>query len=125
MAYMEFTEASVGANASRGRASHDPLPTFTALEWLVVALAERDGLVSIGRAGRFASVISKLFERAKPGLADPKLEGLRRFAVIAWQFDNPPADEVDAFHGLGFSARQRDALLASVAHGRNKLRSAQ
>jgi hypothetical protein len=122
MAYMEFSEASVGANAPR--ASHDAVPAFSALEWLVVALAERDGLVSIGRAGRFATLISRLFERAKPGLASPRLEALRRFAVLAWQFDSPPVDEIEAFHALGYSVRQRDALLASVAHGRTKLRSA-
>jgi len=123
MAYMEFSEASVGASMPR-KATHDAVPAFSALEWLVVALAERDGLVSIGRAGRFATLVSKLFERAKPGLASPRLEALRRFAVLAWQFDSPPADEVDAFHALGYSVRQRDALLASVAQGRQKNRSA-
>ncbi|CAN5473386.1 hypothetical protein BH09PSE4_BH09PSE4_17780 [soil metagenome] len=122
MAYMEFTSAGAGANAPRA-ASHDPVPTFSALEWLVVALAERDGLASIGRASRFAALAAKLFERAKPGLANSRLEALRRFAVLAWHHDDIAAADLAAFQAEGFTIRQRDALLASIAPRRNLPRS--
>jgi hypothetical protein len=118
---MEFAGVA-GGQISADSARHD----FSALEWLVIALAERDSLASIGRASRFATAIARLFERPRgaPALANPKLEALRRFAVLTWKRGTAlPDDEVGAFHAAGYSLVQRHALIASITKGRQGHRS--
>ena len=121
MAYLDFRAAelsgSIGAALFTAAA---PPPresgTFTALEWLVIALAERDGAVSLRRPGRLASALGRLFGRSEtPHLADPRLEALRRLSVIAWDhgFDVPPS-ELAAFRLAGFSSVQAETLLHNV-----------
>jgi len=122
MAYLNFSEAGFAAAA---RSDHAAPPAearvFSALEWLVIALAQRDSLSSLRQPGRFARAAAALFGGAgERPLAGPRLEALRRFAVLArHRRGNVPASEVAAFHGAGFSVDQGAALIASVDAARH------
>src|ERR1044072_6336661 len=60
--------------------------SLSALEWSVVAIAEHDRLSSLDEPGRISRAMGRLFGTQTNGrLADPRLEALRRFAVIAWR----------------------------------------
>jgi hypothetical protein len=54
-----------------------PQARLSALEWSVVAMAERDGLSSIREPGRFVSALSSIFGISRPNrLANERLEAL-------------------------------------------------
>lgn len=58
--------------------------TFSALEWLVVAMAVRDSLDSLREPGRIALAFGSLLgSTTRPSLADAHLEELRRATVLA------------------------------------------
>jgi hypothetical protein len=95
--------------------------TLTALEWQVVAIAQRDRLSSLEAPGRWSRVLALFFggDRASPRLADSKLEALRRIAVLAWHKGYAlPKQEIAAFHASGYSIDQLELLLARVSQGR-------
>jgi hypothetical protein len=125
MAYMNFQkfdgeaiQAPADAVALR-QARHD----FTALEWSVVALAQKESLSSLKAPGRIASAIGSLFGVLRnSALADPQLEALRRMAVLAWHHGYKISlAEVSAFFAAGYAPGQYERLLESVARGRNRL----
>ena len=93
---------------------------FSALEWTTILLARRDGLSSLARPGIVSRLMSRLFGFAvKQGLADARLEALRRFAVLAWAHGyNVPKSGIIAFKEAGFTMAQAETLLASVAVAR-------
>ncbi len=118
---------SIGAERSAGqggdRTDVDPNPAtdgFSALEWAVIALAERDPPSSLAVPGRLSLAMGSLFGTTpNPRLADPRLEGLRRFAVLAWQQGYAlPSAEFAAFRAAGFMPGQIETLLGSVARRR-------
>jgi hypothetical protein len=130
MAYLDFRAAELSGSIGsilhpRQTPSAEPeVRTFTALEWLVVALAERDTMASLRVPGRLAVAMGRLFGSSDaPRLADPRLEALRRVAVIAWHrgFDVPQS-ELAAFHDAGFSVSQAEVLLQSVLGRRGETR---
>jgi len=135
MAYLDFRTAelsgSIGSALSyKSDISRDQdAGSFSALEWLVIALAERDSLSSLRQPGRLASALGRLFGSSEtPRLADPRLEALRRLAVTAWHrgFDVPQS-ELAAFHAAGFSIAQAETLLQSLlgrraTRGRRRVR---
>lgn len=93
---------------------------FSALEWSVIALAERDPLASLAAPGRLSLAMGSLFGGASnPRLADFRLEALRRFAVLAWDrgYALPPS-EFAAFRAAGFGSGQTETLLGSIARRR-------
>jgi hypothetical protein len=124
MGYRDFSGdgllASVRADAPR----HDPVGEpagFGALEWAVVALAERDSPSSLGSPGRLSLALGAVFgvRRRNPALADARLEALRRMAVLVWRRgDTVAAAEVDAFVAAGFTPAQFALLRASIAVAR-------
>lgn len=126
MAYVDFTVDPVLA-PHIGGARHDPVQPkdgrLSALEWSVVALAQRDRISSLARPGRLSMALGTVFggRRRNPHLADPRLESLRRMAVLSWHrgFAVPPS-ELDAFLGAGFSIAQYETLLASILAGRSR-----
>jgi hypothetical protein len=130
MAYIDFaTEAAdrtVSAPAPAVTPRHDPVPLpateLSALEWSVVAVAYGDGLPSLRTPGRLAIALGNLFGSShNPRLADPKLEALRRVAVLAWRYGYViPASEVRAFLAAGYTADQYETLLASIGTARSK-----
>lgn len=128
MAYLSFTEfapaAAAGIDPFTPKAPEpDPVPArFSALEWTVVAIAERDPLSSLKAPGRLAVALGTLFpERPNPKLADPKLEALRRLAVLTWHHGYRVADSaVRAFLAAGFTLSQYELLTGSIVSARAK-----
>jgi hypothetical protein len=128
MAYLSFTEfapaAAAGTDPLTPRSPEpDSVPArFSALEWTVVAIAERDPLSSLKAPGRMAIALGALFpERPNPKLADPKLEALRRLAVLSWHHGYRVAESaVRAFLAAGFTLHQYALLAGSIASARAK-----
>jgi hypothetical protein len=97
---------------------------FSALEWQVVAIAQHDRLSSLEAPGRLSVALGMIFggQRANPKLADPRLEALRRMAVLAWHRGYAvPRPEIRAFYAAGFTVEQHETLLASISRGRAAL----
>jgi hypothetical protein len=114
MAYKNFSEVLDGGEAVIATAVN-----FSPLEWLVIALAKRDPLSSINKPGRIATALGALFGvHPNPGLADPRLEALRRFVVLARNLRHRlPDREVAQFLSAGFSHAQ-GKLIRSTALSR-------
>ena len=76
-----------------------PAPEFSALEWSVIRLARVDGLSTLREAGPVSRFINWLMGRnGSPELANPRLEALRRIAVLSWHFGfTVPGDDVADF----------------------------
>jgi hypothetical protein len=122
MAYVNFTELHEAAPAlTASRAVAEPKAALSPLEWSVVALAQKDRLSSIDRPGRVALAMGRLFgSRRGTDLADPRLEALRRLAVIAWHRGYAIATaEIRKFLEAGFSMAQYELVLASISRGRD------
>jgi hypothetical protein len=123
MAYLNFAEAiptATGAVARKAKSASAHISTgFSPLEWSVIALARRDGLSSLSEPGRVAMALGSLFgTRRNPKLADPRLEALRRMAVMAWRRGYAvPLPEVAAFRAAGFTREQLQTLLSSIESG--------
>jgi hypothetical protein len=103
--------------------THNDNSRLSALEWSVVAFAQRDSLASLGEPGRFAAALGSLFGRRDRRVIDPRLESLRRIAVLAWHRGwQVPASELRAFVKAGFSLDQYELLQTSIARGRSASR---
>lgn len=130
MAYLAFSEAAAG------RADIVPTPAqlpaaatavrLTALEWAVVALAEGDRLSSLRTPGRLAMALGALFGSShNPRLADPRLEALRRIAVLTWHHGYVvPSHEVSDFVASGFTPEQYELMVDSIGAARQSRRRA-
>lgn len=132
MAYLAFNEIAGGttfapAPALLQRPIADPIPnsighetSFSGLEWSVVAIAERDKLSTLRTPGRMAIALGTLFgDRPNPQLADPRLEALRRIAVLSWHHGyTVPGDDVRDFVAAGFTLDQYELLVDSISAGR-------
>lgn len=132
MAYLAFAEAGDSLPAAIPAAAPPPKATapaaraqFTALEWSVVALAERDPLSTLRNPSRMAVALGNLFgDRRNPRLADPKLEALRRLAVLTWHHGYRVAESaVRAFVAAGFTLQHYELLAGSIVSARVKRRS--
>jgi hypothetical protein len=126
MGYLAFSELGGGDVLDRAApladkaAAAGPAPTLSALEWSVVAIAWSDRLSSLRRPGRIARAIG-LFGGHNPRLADPRLEALRRMAVLTWHHGyTVPPHEVRAFTDAGYSAEQYELLVDSIAAARRR-----
>ncbi|WP_447727357.1 hypothetical protein [Sphingomonas koreensis] len=131
MAYLAFAEAGVPV-AAPSTVFMSPKPTapaakaqFSALEWSVVALAERDSLSTLRNPSRMAVALGNLFgDHRNPRLADPKLEALRRLAVLTWHHGYRVAESaVRAFVAAGFTLQHYELLAGSIVSARVKRRS--
>jgi hypothetical protein len=90
-------------------------PDFSALEWSVIRFARLDGLWTIRAAGRIGRFWNWLLARGNPELADPKLEALRRMAVLTWHFGfTVPGDDVANFLSAGFSPDQYELMAGCI-----------
>jgi hypothetical protein len=94
--------------------------TLTALEWSIVAMAEKDGLSSLREPGRFLSALGTVFGFRRPNrLANDRLEAIRRIAVHAWIYGwNVPDSELREFLAAGFSLDQYELVQTSVGKAR-------
>lgn len=123
MAYLAFSEIG-GATAPAPQAKAHEDATLSALEWSVVALAERDSLASLRAPGRMAISLGTLFgTRPNPKLADARLEALRRIAVLTWHRGyDVPTSAIRHFLDAGFTLDQYELLAGSIATARHARR---
>lgn len=103
-----------------------PAATLTALEWSIVAMAEKDSVGSLREPGRFLSALRSVFGfRVQNRLANDRLETLRRIAVHAWRFSwDVPQSEIDGFVAAGFSLDQYELVQLSISKARSQARRA-
>jgi hypothetical protein len=117
MAYLDLDNMFAAPVTSRSQdAAGTKAASFSALEWSVIALAQRDTLGSLNTPGRLSRALGGLFGRGTASrLADPKLEALRRAAVHARHRGFAlPSSEIANFHAVGFSEAQLEKLITSV-----------
>lgn len=124
MAYVNFSETLNGSNVAIGVYGSAPVAHrtgFSALEWQVIALAQRDDLSTLTTPGKLTAALDLVFgfKRINPELANPTLEVLRRTAVLAWHRGFAmPQSQINAFHAAGYSEDQFETLLGSISAGR-------
>ena len=108
------------AAASTMVGSAAPQARLSALEWSIVAMAERDGMGSIREPGRFLSALGSLFGIAQPNrLANERLETLRRIAIFAWNHGwNVPKSEIAGFLAAGFTTDHFELIQHSIGDAR-------
>jgi len=89
--------------------------SFGPLEWLVIALGQRDG-TSPFRSRHLLQAVGRLFACAQPNqLANVRLEALRRMAALASErFWHVPPSEMAAFLRAGWSEEQLELLIEKV-----------
>ena len=124
MAYLALTDGVAGAFApavpqtlAPAAPKADSPAGFSALEWSVVMLARHDRPSSLREPGRFQKFLGRIFgEGFNRRLADPKLEALRRMAVLTWHHSySVPKREIQAFFAAGFNADHYELLGKRVA----------
>ena len=90
-------------------------PDFSTLEWSVIRFARLDRLWTIRAAGRIRRFWNWVLARGNPELADPKLEALRRMAVLTWHFGfTVPGNDVADFLSAGFSPDQYELMAGYI-----------
>lgn len=129
MAYLAHSETiggdvgviTPGLFQSKARRA-DEDATLSALEWSVVALAQRDALSTLRTPGRIASALGVLFgERPNPKLADERLEALRRIAILSRHHGyNTPPSALREFVAAGFTLDHFELVVRSVQADRAK-----
>lgn len=124
MAYIDFRD-TLPLAAAPAAPRHDLIPAserarLSPLEWSVIAIARMDKLSSLREPGRLSVALGNLFGKgANPRLADPRLEALRRMAVLSWHHGFAvPTSAVRAFLDAGFSTDQYETMLASISAAR-------
>lgn len=123
MAYLAFTELAGGTPGAVAPALEpDRVRTtgFSALEWSVIAIARRDRMSTLREPGPISIAMGVVFGGQRdPRLADPRLEALRRMAVLTWHRGYVvPTSEVRAFVAAGFTIDQYETLVSSISAGR-------
>jgi hypothetical protein len=99
------------AAANSNRKAQD----FSPLEWSVIRLARIDRLWTIRAAGRLRRLWNWFVGRGNPELANPKLEALRRMAVLTWHYGfTVPGEDVHTFLSAGFSPDQYELMAGSI-----------
>lgn len=96
-------------------ANNNTRPNFSPLEWSIIRLARIDRLWTIRTAGRLRRSWNWFVGRGNPELANPKLEALRRMAVLTWHFGfTVPGEDVSEFISAGFSPDQYELMAGSI-----------
>ncbi len=90
--------------------------TFGPLEWLVIAIGQRDG-TSAFRSRPLLEAFGRLFAYRQPNrLANCRLEELRRMAALASEHGwHVPPSEMAAFLRAGWSEGQLELLVEKVS----------
>jgi hypothetical protein len=90
-------------------------PAFSPLEWSVIRLARIDRLWTIRAAGRLRRFWNWFVGRGNPELANPKLEALRKIAVLTWHYGfTVPGEDVRNFLSAGFSPDQYELMAGCI-----------
>src|SRR5947208_14551193 len=126
MAYLEFAECGGAGAATAAYEAPRPAARFSALEWWVIAAAQRDKLSSLDAPGPVARLLGALFpSNDNDREADPRVEALRRMAVLAWHRSYViPKWEIEAFRSAGFTLDHYELLQASIAQAKRGQTSA-
>ena len=96
-------------------ANNNTKPNFSPLEWSIIRLARIDRLWTIRTAGRLRRFWNWFVGRGNPELANPKLEALRRMAVLTWHFGfTVPGEDVSEFISAGFSPDQYELMAGCI-----------
>ena len=120
MAYLARIEPSDSDAIGLPAVANDTSPGFSDLEWSVIRLARIDELWTIRPAGRLRRAGNRFLGRGNPELANPKLEALRRIAVLSWNYGFTVAGEAVAdFLSAGFSIAQYELLVSSITKSIN------
>lgn len=123
MAYVDFGDAraalAIPAAATKPKGFVKPAARqseLSPLEWQVVALARGDRMSSVHEAGPLVRAARWLFGLTMSNaLSDPRLEALRRIAVLSWHRGYSVAeDDVRAFIAAGFTLDHYDILLTHI-----------
>ena len=125
MAYLDTREPFAAANHLPLGAIADAIDAhFDRHEWEVIVLARQDGLASLREPSRLALLLDRLFGAGiNRRLANPRLEALRRFAVLAWHHGYAlPVSAMKAFKEAGYSLDHIELLLAGISVGRTRYR---
>ena len=113
MAYMARIETQDAPLALLQRAPANE--EFSGLEWSVIRLARIDRLWTIRTTGRLRHFWNWLIGRGNPQLANPRLEALRRMAVLTWHFGfTVPGEDVSDFLSAGFTTDQYELMAGSI-----------
>ena len=98
------------------RAANDVAePGFSSLEWSVIRFARLDKMWTVRAAGRVRRFWNWVLARSNPELADPRLEALRRIAVLTWLFGlTVHGDAVPDFLSAGFTPDQYELMAGSI-----------
>ena len=120
MAYLDLAQHGGAATLqfpfAAAQPARDVVPGFNQREWLVIRLARDDSLSSLREESDFKQILRKIFgyERKRP-LSDPRLEALRRMAVLSWHHRyNVNASAIAEFLSKGYSIDQYDVMLAHM-----------
>jgi hypothetical protein len=111
---------TVSEKAPLAQAAEEERPVLTELERSVIGIARQDGLSTLRQPGRLTRWLGLLFGvRISPQLADPKLEALRRIAVLSWKRGYAIASaEVKAFLASGYSPAFYELVVDTIASAR-------
>ncbi len=112
MAYLDLAETRLSPSFA-GTASQ---AIFRGSEWAVIALARSDSAASLETPGRLRRALESFFKVRRPNrLADPRLEALRRMAVLLRiGRGETSADEHKGFLSAGYTRAQLAALAAHI-----------
>ena len=120
MAYIDFAEPALAASApvsfAPARVAQDADGEFSQREWTIIRIAREDGLSSLREESEFKEFLRTVFgfERKRP-LSNPRMEALRRIAVLSWHYSyNVASSEIGAFLAAGYSTDHYDAMLAHI-----------
>jgi hypothetical protein len=117
MAYLAKIERSDAQPTTLPAAanSNRTVPDFSPLEWSVIRLARMDPLWTIRSTGQLRRFWNWLVGRGNPELANPKLEALRRMAVLSWHYGfSVPGTEIAEFLSFGFTPDQYELMAGSI-----------
>ncbi|GAA4752776.1 hypothetical protein GCM10023264_19710 [Sphingomonas daechungensis] len=90
-------------------------PDFSKLEWSIIRLARIDRLWTIRAAGRVRKFYNWMIGRGNPELANPRLEALRRMAVLTWHYGfTVPGRDIAEFLSAGFSPDQYELMASCI-----------
>ncbi len=118
--YARVSAQGLSADAPRVTAPIEDRPVLSELERSVIGLARGDGLSTLRQPGRLSRGLELVFGvRISPMLADPKLEALRRVAVLSWKRGYAIASaEVKAFLAAGYSPAHYELVVDTIAAAR-------
>jgi hypothetical protein len=122
MAYLDVQNHAAMFATGAARVRQAERTAFERAEWQVIMIAQKDGLESLSEPGWFARLFARVFggTTIRP-LADPKLEALRRFAVLAWHYSYAlPASAIEGIKTMGYSDDQLELALAKISNSRGR-----